>query len=88
VRLYRISCAVADYKQSTEFYTDLTGLEVRNGNGKTQASLNINNVGGISIPTDGTFKSAITRRTAAAVVPDGHWERTAMSKTHMNVQRR
>jgi catechol 2,3-dioxygenase-like lactoylglutathione lyase family enzyme len=49
VWLDHISYAVADYKKSTEFYTDLMGWEVRNDNGKTQATLNINNIGGIII---------------------------------------
>jgi predicted enzyme related to lactoylglutathione lyase len=49
VWLDHISFAVADYKRSTDFYTSLMGWEVRNDNGKTQASLNIGNIGGIII---------------------------------------
>ncbi len=47
--LDHISFSVADYKKSVEFYTSLMGWEVQNDNGKTQATLNINNIGGIII---------------------------------------
>ncbi|MBI3263010.1 MAG: VOC family protein [Acidobacteria bacterium] len=49
VWLDHISYAVADYKRSTDFYASLMGWEVRNDNGKTQATLNIGTVGGIII---------------------------------------
>lgn len=49
VWLDHISYAVADYKRSTDFYASLMGWEVRNDNGKTQATLNIGNIGGIII---------------------------------------
>ena len=49
VWLDHISYSVSDYKKSAEFYTDLMGWEVRNDNGTSQASLNINNIGGIII---------------------------------------
>ena len=49
VYLDHISYAVADYKKSTAFYTNLMGWKVRNDNGTNQASLDIGNVGGIII---------------------------------------
>jgi catechol 2,3-dioxygenase-like lactoylglutathione lyase family enzyme len=49
VYLDHISYAVADYKKSAAFYTNLMGWKVRNDNGTNQASLDIGNVGGIII---------------------------------------
>ena len=49
VWLDHISYAVADYKKSTAFYTNLMGWEVQNDNGTNQATLKIGNVGGIII---------------------------------------
>lgn len=49
VWLDHISYAVSDYKRSVEFYKNLMGWEVRNDNGKTQATLKIGEVGGIII---------------------------------------
>jgi len=49
VYLDHISYAVADYKKSTAFYSNLMGWKVRNDNGTNQASLDIGNVGGIII---------------------------------------
>jgi len=48
VRLDHISYAVADYKRSVAFYTDLMGWVVKNDAGN-QATLNINNIGEIII---------------------------------------
>jgi catechol 2,3-dioxygenase-like lactoylglutathione lyase family enzyme len=49
VRLDHISYAVSDYKRSAAFYRDLMGWEIRNDNGTSQATLNINGVGEIII---------------------------------------
>ena len=49
VYLDHISYAVADYKKSAAFYSNLMGWKVRNDNGTNQASLDIGNVGGIII---------------------------------------
>lgn len=49
VWLDHISYAVSDYKRSTEFYTNLMGWEVKNDNGTSQATLDINGIGGIII---------------------------------------
>jgi catechol 2,3-dioxygenase-like lactoylglutathione lyase family enzyme len=49
VYLDHISYAVSDYKRSTDFYAGLMGWEVKNDNGKTQATLDINGLGGIII---------------------------------------
>jgi catechol 2,3-dioxygenase-like lactoylglutathione lyase family enzyme len=49
VWLDHISYAVSDYRRSTAFYRDLMGWTVRNDNGTSQATLNINGMGGIII---------------------------------------
>jgi catechol 2,3-dioxygenase-like lactoylglutathione lyase family enzyme len=49
VCLDHISYAVTDYKRTAEFYRNLMGWEIRNDNQKTQASMNIPNVGNIII---------------------------------------
>ena len=49
VRLDHISYAVSDYKRSAAFYRDLMGWEIREDNGKNQATLNINGLGDIII---------------------------------------
>lgn len=49
VCLDHISYAVADYKRSAAFYTDLMGWEVENDNGTNQATLKIGDVGTIII---------------------------------------
>jgi catechol 2,3-dioxygenase-like lactoylglutathione lyase family enzyme len=49
VSLDHISYAVTDYKKTAAFYQNLMGWEIRNDNGKTQASLNIPNAGSIII---------------------------------------
>jgi len=49
VRLDHISYAVSDYKRSAAFYRDLMGWEIREDNGTSQATLNINGLGDIII---------------------------------------
>jgi catechol 2,3-dioxygenase-like lactoylglutathione lyase family enzyme len=49
VWLDHISYAVSDYRKSTAFYRDLMGWTVRNDNGTSQATLDINGIGGIII---------------------------------------
>jgi catechol 2,3-dioxygenase-like lactoylglutathione lyase family enzyme len=49
VWLDHISYAVADYKKSAAFYSNLMGWEIRNDNGTNQATLNIGNIGQIII---------------------------------------
>jgi catechol 2,3-dioxygenase-like lactoylglutathione lyase family enzyme len=49
VWLDHISYSVADYRKSAAFYRDLMGWTVQNDNGSTQASLDINGIGGIII---------------------------------------
>lgn len=49
VYLDHISYSVSDYKRSTDFYAGLMGWEVKNDNGKNQATLDINGIGGIII---------------------------------------
>jgi catechol 2,3-dioxygenase-like lactoylglutathione lyase family enzyme len=49
VWLDHISYQVSDYQKSAAFYTSLMGWEVRNDNGKTQATLDIGNIGQIII---------------------------------------
>jgi predicted enzyme related to lactoylglutathione lyase len=49
VWLDHISFAVADYRRSAAFYRDLMGWKIRNDNGTSQATLDINGIGGIII---------------------------------------
>ena len=49
VWLDHISYAVADYKRSAAFYSNLMGWTIRNDNGTNQATLDIGEVGGIII---------------------------------------
>ena len=51
VRLDHISYAVSDYKRSAAFYRDLMGWDIREDDGKGQATLNINGLGDIIIRT-------------------------------------
>ena len=63
VWLDHISYAVSDYKRSTAFYRDLMGWKIRNDNGTSQCTLDINGIGGIIIrnrraPADGQTAAA------------------------------
>jgi catechol 2,3-dioxygenase-like lactoylglutathione lyase family enzyme len=49
VALDHISFAVTDYRRSAAFYRDLMGWTVRNDNGTSQATLDINGLGDIII---------------------------------------
>jgi catechol 2,3-dioxygenase-like lactoylglutathione lyase family enzyme len=49
VWLDHISYAVSDYRKSTAFYRDLMGWTIRNDNGTSQCTLDINGIGGIII---------------------------------------
>jgi catechol 2,3-dioxygenase-like lactoylglutathione lyase family enzyme len=49
VWLDHISFQVSDYRRSAAFYRDLMGWTIRNDNGTSQATLNINGLGGIII---------------------------------------
>jgi catechol 2,3-dioxygenase-like lactoylglutathione lyase family enzyme len=49
VWLDHISYQVTDYKKSAAFYSSVMGWEVRNDNGKTQATLDIGSIGQIII---------------------------------------
>jgi catechol 2,3-dioxygenase-like lactoylglutathione lyase family enzyme len=49
VWLDHISFAVSDYRKSAAFYRDLMGWRIANDNGSTQATLDINGIGGIII---------------------------------------
>lgn len=71
VWLDHISYAVSDYKKSTAFYRDLMGWTIRNDNGNSQATLDINGIGGIIIrnrraPAEGQSASAPGAAPAAA----------------------
>jgi catechol 2,3-dioxygenase-like lactoylglutathione lyase family enzyme len=48
-KLDHISFAVTDYRRSAAFYRDLMGWTVRNDNGESQATLDINGIGEIII---------------------------------------
>jgi catechol 2,3-dioxygenase-like lactoylglutathione lyase family enzyme len=49
VWLDHISFQVSDYKRSVDFYTNLMGWTVKNDNGTSQATLDINGIGGIIV---------------------------------------
>ena len=49
VWLDHISFQVSDYRRSAAFYRDLMGWTIRNDNGTSQATMNINGLGGIII---------------------------------------
>jgi catechol 2,3-dioxygenase-like lactoylglutathione lyase family enzyme len=49
VWLDHISFQVSDYRRSAAFYRDLMGWTIRNDNGTSQATLNINGLGGIIV---------------------------------------
>src|SRR5688500_3048929 len=49
VWLDHISYSVSDYRRSAAFYRDLMGWTVQNDNGESQATLDINGIGGIII---------------------------------------
>src|SRR4029077_8392538 len=49
VWLAHISFQVSDYRRSAAFYRDLMGWTIRNDNGTSQATMNINGLGGIII---------------------------------------
>ena len=71
VWLDHISYAVSDYRRSTAFYRDLMGWTVRNDNGTSQATLDINGIGGIIIrnrraPAEGQTAAATTAPPPAA----------------------
>ena len=70
VWLDHISYSVSDYRKSTAFYRDLMGWTVRNDNGTSQATLDINGIGGIIIrnrraPAEGQTAAAATALPAA-----------------------
>jgi catechol 2,3-dioxygenase-like lactoylglutathione lyase family enzyme len=79
VWLDHISYAVSDYRKSTAFYRDLMGWTVRNDNGTSQATLDINGIGGIIIrnrraPAEGqpaTAASNAQPATASTTAPAG-----------------
>src|SRR5437667_230744 len=49
VWLDHISYAVSDYRRSTAFYRDLMGWEIKNDNGTSQCTMNINGLGEIIV---------------------------------------
>jgi catechol 2,3-dioxygenase-like lactoylglutathione lyase family enzyme len=74
VWLDHISYAVSDYRKSTAFYRDLMGWTVRNDNGTSQATLDINGIGGIIIrnrraPAEGAPPSTAASASQAAPAP-------------------
>jgi catechol 2,3-dioxygenase-like lactoylglutathione lyase family enzyme len=73
VSLDHISFAVSDYRKSAAFYRDLMGWTIRNDNGTSQASLDINGLGGIIIRN--------RRQPAADVQSTGAQSTTAQPST-------
>src|SRR5438093_7941211 len=71
VWLDHISYAVSDYRRSTAFYRDLMGWTIRNDNGTSQCTLDINGIGGIIIrnrraPAEGQPASSASAQPATA----------------------
>ena len=65
VWLDHISYAVSDYRRSTAFYRDLMGWKIRNDNGTSQCTLDINGIGGIIVrngnrPAEGQSAASAT----------------------------
>jgi len=74
VWLDHISYSVSDYRKSTAFYRDLMGWTIRNDNGTSQATLDINGIGGIIIrnrraPAEGQPATAAGSTTPPAAPP-------------------
>jgi catechol 2,3-dioxygenase-like lactoylglutathione lyase family enzyme len=74
VWLDHISYAVSDYRRSTAFYRDLMGWTVRNDNGTSQATLNINGMGWIIIrnrraPAEGPPPSPVASASQGTLAP-------------------
>jgi catechol 2,3-dioxygenase-like lactoylglutathione lyase family enzyme len=72
VWLDHISYSVSDYRRSTAFYRDLMGWTIRNDNGTSQATLDINGIGGIIIRN--------RRDPAAATAPSGNGQPAAAAQ--------
>ena len=70
VWLDHISYAVADYKKSAAFYSNLMGWTIRNDNGTNQATLDIGNVGGVII-RNARRPAGEEARPAPAAAPPG-----------------
>jgi catechol 2,3-dioxygenase-like lactoylglutathione lyase family enzyme len=76
VWLDHISYAVSDYRKSTAFYRDLMGWTIRNDNGTSQCTLDINGIGGIIIrnrraPAEGQTASGNGQPAPAATAQSG-----------------
>lgn len=73
VHLDHISYAVNDYKKSAEWYAGLMGWEIKNDNGKNQATLRIGDVGEIIIRNSRrpTSAEASARQAPEAATPAG-----------------
>jgi catechol 2,3-dioxygenase-like lactoylglutathione lyase family enzyme len=74
VWLDHISFSVADYRRSAAFYRDLMGWTIRNDNGTSQATLDINGIGGIIIRNrrePGAQGSATAAGQPSAAAPSG-----------------
>jgi catechol 2,3-dioxygenase-like lactoylglutathione lyase family enzyme len=78
VWLDHISYAVSDYRKSTAFYRDLMGWKIRNDNGTSQATLDINGMGGIIIrnrraPAEGQSAAAAAQPPITGVINHVSW---------------
>lgn len=69
VHLDHISYAVADYKKSAEWYSNLMGWKIMNDNGKNQATLRIGDVGEIIIRNSRRPEGAPAPATAQPAAP-------------------
>jgi catechol 2,3-dioxygenase-like lactoylglutathione lyase family enzyme len=79
VYLDHISYAVADYKKSAAFYSNLMGWKIRNDNGTNQASLDIGDVGGIIIRNSRRLAGEGAPAAPAAAAPPGQAPRPPLT---------
>ena len=71
VWLDHISYAVTDYRRSTAFYRDLMGWTVKNDNGTTQCTLDINGLGEIIIRNNRQGRGEATPEAPASAAGNG-----------------
>jgi catechol 2,3-dioxygenase-like lactoylglutathione lyase family enzyme len=69
VWLDHISYAVSDYRRSTAFYRDLMGWEIKNDNGTSQCTLNINGLGEIIIRNNRQGRGEATAAASSNAAP-------------------
>src|SRR5712691_7647982 len=71
VWLDHISYAVSDYRRSTAFYRDLMGWEIKNDNGTSQCTMNINGLGEIIVRNNRQGRGDTTSAAGGAAATTG-----------------